>query len=513
MAGLLVDDARRAPTEVVIADDTDSRTRAELNARVNRWIALLRGRGLRVGDRVALVTGNRITTFEALLACLHTGLTVVPVCWRLTASEIGYILSDSGSRAVLTDPAHADRVAAAADGLPLALAAVTGDEPAGGLMPVDPLLADGADAEPTGECSGAVMLYTSATTGRPKGVVSTLLVAGAPLQRVAGTVASLGTAFALPARGRVLLVGPWYHAAQVFFTLFPLLRGCGLVLRKRFDAAATLADIDSERITMCHLVPTQFLRLLRLDDRTRAGFDGRSLERVWHGGAACPVEAKRRMIEWWGPRIVEYYAATEAGIATVIDSTEWLARPGSVGRPVPPNEIVVLGPDGAELPHGQSGAVYLRRPARLDFRYHNAPEKTAAAYRAPGLFTVGDLGHLDEDGYLYLAGRTFDTVISGGVNIYPAEIEGVLVTHPAVRDAAVFGVPDEEYGERVLAVVELEEECGLLPDDVPAALDGLCRRHLAGFKRPRSYRVVDRLPREPTGKLNKRALRDPYWAG
>jgi long-chain acyl-CoA synthetase len=210
--------------------------------------------------------------------------------------------------------------------------------------------------------------------------------------------------------------------------------------------------------------------------------------------------------------LTEYYAATEAGIVSTIDSAGWLARPGSVGRPTPPTEVVLLGEDGAEVPTGEVGRVYVRRPARLDFNYHNAPDKTASAYRAPGMFTVGDLGRVDRDGYLYLTGRSLDTIISGGVNIYPAEVEAVLASHPAVRDAAVFGVPDDEFGERVAAVVELSPTAGLAADDVPETLDAHCRAQLAGFKRPRSYTVVDELPREPSGKLSRQALRAPYWA-
>jgi long-chain acyl-CoA synthetase len=358
------------------------------------------------------------------------------------------------------------------------------------------------------------MLYTSATTGRPKGVVTALFRPGADLDRVRRTLVGLGEAFGIPERGRLLLVGPWYHAAQIFFSLFPLLRGCPVLMRQRFDPAGMLADLERERITACHLVPTQFVRLLALDAAARDGFRGGSLERVWHGGAACPVGVKRRMIDWWGPVLVEYYAATEAGIVTTIAADEWLARPGSVGRPVPPTEVLVVDDDGGGvLPPGGTGTVYIRRSPRLDFRYHNAPDKTVAAHREPGTFTVGDLGHLDPDGYLYLTGRRLDTIISGGVNIYPAEVEAALVGHAAVRDAVVIGVPDEEFGERVVAFVQLEPDAGVPADDVCEVLDRHCRGELADYKRPRDYRLVDELPREPTGKLNRQALRAAYWVG
>jgi long-chain acyl-CoA synthetase len=513
MAGLLAPMLQHAPADPAIRADQSALTWAELDGRVNQWIHLLRGAGLRTGDAVAFVTGNRAVTFEALLACLHTGLVAVPISWRLTGDEIAYLLADSGSRAVLTEPAYAAKVDAAlrrTDRRP-ALALVAGDHRTAGLAAAEKALSDVDQSEPADQCSGSVMLYTSATTGRPKGVITALLTPGADLDRVRRTVTTLGTAFGIPERGRGLLVGPWYHAAQVFFSLFPLLRGCDLVLRQRFDAAATLTELTRHRITICHLVPTQFGRLLGLDEAVRAGFDPVHLQRVWHGGAACPVDVKHRMIEWWGPVLTEYYAATEAGIVTTIDAAEWLARPGSVGRPVPPTEVLIVDPDGAEVPPGHTGAVYISRSPKQDFRYHNAPAKTASAHRAPGTFTVGDLGRLDADGYLYLTGRTLDIIISGGVNIYPAEVEAALVEHPAVHDAAVFGIPDDGFGERVMAAVELAADAGVSTESVAETLDAHCRRLLADFKRPRGYTVLDELPREPTGKLNRRALRDPYW--
>jgi acyl-CoA synthetase (AMP-forming)/AMP-acid ligase II len=513
MAGLLSATLQRAGGEPALADERGTLTWLELNDRVNRWVAVLRGHGLGTGDRVAFVTGNRRTTFEALLACLHAGLVAVPISWRLTPPEIAYLLRDSGSRAVLADPGYATRVTEAIglSGTTPVLAAVTDPDPVGALGPAEGLLSTADAGEPPGQASGSVMLYTSATTGQPKGVLTKLFTVGAGLDRVARTVAGVGAGLGIPVQGRTLLAGPWYHAAQVFFSLFPLLRGCHLLLRQRFDAADTLATLAGARVTTCHLVPAQFIRLLGLDAQTRAAFTGGALQRVWHGGAACPVDVKRRMIEWWGPVLTEYYAATEAGIVSTIDAAEWLARPGSVGRPTPPTEVVIVGEDGTEAPVGEVGRVYVRRPAKLDFRYHNAPEKTAAAYRAPGTFTVGDLGRVDADGYLYLTGRTLDTIISGGVNIYPAEVEAVLVRHPAVRDAAVFGIPDDEFGERVMAVVELSPAAGIDAAAVPEVLDAYCRSQLAGYKRPRRYQVVDELPREPSGKLVRQALREPYW--
>jgi long-chain acyl-CoA synthetase len=282
-------------------------------------------------------------------------------------------------------------------------------------------------------------------------------------------------------------------------------------MRHKFDPAEALAIIDGRRVTNTHLVPTQFVRLLRLPDDVKAGFTGESLRIVWHGAAPCPPEVKRRMIEWWGPKITEYYGATEGGVVSLCSSEEWLARPGTVGRPLPTCEVTIRDEQGAEVPTGTPGTIWIRSRTGQDFEYHNDPAKTAGAHLEPGVFTMGDVGFLDADGYLYLSDRKIDMIISGGVNIYPAEIEGVLAAHPAVRDAAVFGVPDEEFGEAVKAVVELHD--GVADDEaLRTELARHCRAHLAGYKVPRSFDVVDALPRHPTGKLYKRLLRDPYWA-
>lgn len=515
MAELLAGCVARRPDAPAVADDREEVSWVDIDRRVNRWVSVLRGQGLSTGDRVAFVSGNRRTTFEALLACLHAGLVAVPVSWRLTPSEIAHLLADSDSRVLLADPAFAGRADAGAEraGIRPALRTVLGDQPAAGLVPSEKLLASADETEPPEQCSGSVMLYTSATTGRPKGVLTTLLVPGADLGRLRRTVTAVAGTAGLPQEGRTLLLGPWYHAAQLFFSLFPLLNGSSLVLRRRFDAARALADLARERITACHLVPTQFIRFLALPEPVRAGFSPSALELIWHGGAECPVPVKRQMIEWWGPVLREYYAATEAGIVSMIDSAEWLSRPGSVGRPVPGTEVAVVGPDGAELPPGTVGAVYVRREGSRGFHYHNAPEQTVRAYRRPGMFTVGDLGYLDVDGYLYLTGRADDTIISGGVNIYPAEVEAALAGHPAVRDVVVFGVPDGEFGERVAAAVEVDPATGIVAEDLPDVLDQHCRAHLADFKRPRRYRVMRELPRGQTGKVSRRRLRESYPEG
>jgi long-chain acyl-CoA synthetase len=371
---------------------------------------------------------------------------------------------------------------------------------------VEALLVRASPDEPADQVCGALMPYTSGTTGRPKGVHNGLFPLGGPWRKVERLLSYAGVALGVPADGTVLLTGPWHHSAQLFFSLLPLLRGARLVMTERFDATATLALIDRERVTETHLVPTQFVRLLRLPGAVRDAFSGASLRLVWHGAAPCPAGVKRRMIEWWGPRLTEYYAATEGGVVTQIDSEQWLRRPGSVGRAVPPNEVLVVDDAGRPVPPGVVGRVFVRRRADRDFRYHNAPAKTEAAHLEPGVFTYGERGHLDEHGYLYLAGRSDDMILSGGVNVYPAEVEEVLLSHPRVRDAAVLGLPDDEWGERVVAVVEMAPDAG----DPTAELDRHCRRSLAGFKVPRSYRLVSEIPREPTGKLARSGLRSHF---
>jgi long-chain acyl-CoA synthetase len=261
-----------------------------------------------------------------------------------------------------------------------------------------------------------------------------------------------------------------------------------------------------------HLVPTQFIRLLRLDEATRRAFDGRSLARVWHGAAPCPIEVKRQMIEWWGPVIHEYYGSSEGGVVTGISPSEWLERPGSVGRTIGTAEVIIVRDDGSVAAAGEPGSIYLRERRPVELRYHNDPAKTAAAHREGGLFTTGDVGYLDGEGYLFLTDRKIDMIISGGVNIYPAEIEGVLAAHPAVQDVAVIGVPNAEFGEEVKAVVQLlpGHEGGAA---MASALEQFCRATLAGYKVPRSFDFRTEFPRTETGKLQKRLLREAYWAG
>jgi long-chain acyl-CoA synthetase len=352
------------------------------------------------------------------------------------------------------------------------------------------------------------MFYTSGTTGRPKGV-RRLAGLGAPIEQAAMTSRGFAMFLGAPLPGTTLLCGPVYHSAQWAFSYLLLMAGSPVVMRHKFDPAETLRLIDRYRVTNVHLVPTQFTRLLRLDEATRRGFDGSSLRVVWHGAAPCPPEVKRRMIEWWGPVVTEYYGGTEGAIVTLIRAPEWLERPTSVGRPLPGVELLVVSDGDRPCPTGEPGQVYVRSMMAADFEYHGDRDKTAAAHRGPGVFSMGDIGFLDAGGYLHLVDRKIDLVISGGVNIYPAEIERVLSEDPRVGDVAVFGIPDDEFGEQVMAVVEPApgvDAGAALREDLLA----LCRARLAGFKVPRRLEFAA-LPRTETGKLAKRRLRDPYW--
>ena len=309
-----------------------------------------------------------------------------------------------------------------------------------------------------------------------------------------------------------LVCGPMYHSAQWVFGLFSLYSGSTIVLQHKFDAGSVLDLIDRHGVTDVHLVPTQMVRLLDLPDEVRAGFSGASLRGIVHGAAPCSPVVKRRMIEWVGPIVTEYYGGTEGGFISTISAEDWLARPGSVGRETMLVEVGIFDGDGRAVPAGETGEIWFRSKMGSDFEYHNAPDKTASAHRDGGWGTLGDVGRLDDDGYLFLSDRKIDMVVSGGVNIYPAEIEVVLAGHPAVAEVAVFGVPHEEMGEAVHAALALRPEVVWSPE-LEAELDALCRRDLAGYKRPRSYEVREALPHSEAGKLLKRELRDPWWEG
>jgi long-chain acyl-CoA synthetase len=515
MVRLLAETAARKPGAPALVDETGTTTWASLQERTNRLIHALRAAGLRPGDTVALLTGNRREYFEVMSAGLHAGLFVVPVNWHWVARELAYVLDNSDAVALIVDDRFlpvAQEALGAPESARCRLRVAMTDDPPAGFDAYEALLASGSADEPPDQQAGAPMFYTSGTTGFPKGVRSSLLRAGADPAIMAGLTQMWLALLGLPAEGVALLCGPGYHSAQWAFSMLPLAAGQSVVMRHRFDPAETLELIDRYRVTNLHLVPTQFIRMLKLPDETRAAFHGDSLVAAVHGAAPCPPEVKRQMLAWWGPRITEYYGGTEGGFLTVITGEEWLRKPGSVGRATLLVELFIVKDDGTLAGPNEPGQIYFKSRSGADFHYHKDPQKTQAAHREPGVGTLGDVGYLDEDGYLFLSDRKIDMIISGGVNIYPAEIESVLVTHPAVADAAVFGVPNEEFGEEVKAAVELVP--GQAPSEgLAEELIGHVRRHLAGYKAPRSVDFERQLPRAPTGKLMKRLLRDRYWEG
>jgi long-chain acyl-CoA synthetase len=365
---------------------------------------------------------------------------------------------------------------------------------------------------PENRSLGAIMNYTSGTTGRPKGVRRAL--PETPIEQTDLGVALYAYKVTPDEPGNVhLLACPWYHTAPMVMVAPSIHLGHTVVIMDRFEPERALELIERYRVTITHLVPTQFVRLLGLPEDERNRYDTSSLRHVIHGAAPCSPEVKRRMIDWLGPVLDEYYASTEGVGGTIIFSDEWLAKPGSVGKARNDNRIVIMDDQGNILPSGQVGTVYSTNMNREPFEYYKDPEKTAKSRRGE-YRTVGDMGYLDEDGYLYLSDRKADMIISGGVNIYPAEIESVLITHPRVADVAVFGIPNSEWGEEVKAVVELlpgkrsEDE-----DALRAELLEFLNGRVARYKLPKSIDFMDALPRDPNGKLYKRRLRDPYWAG
>jgi long-chain acyl-CoA synthetase len=316
----------------------------------------------------------------------------------------------------------------------------------------------------------------------------------------------------LPIPGRTMLCGPFYHSAQWAFSFFPMIGGSTTVMQHKYDSAAMLQMIDRYSCTNVHLVPTQMKRLLDLPAEVKNEFSGASLTTVWHGAAPCPPAVKRGLIDWWGPKITEYYGSTEGSIISTVSSTEWLAKGGSVGKPLDSVEVIVVNDESERVAQGQEGTLYFKNKMGTDFSYHNDEAKTRDSHLEPGVFTTGDVGYIDSDGYLWLSDRKIDMIISGGVNIYPAEIEGVIAAHPAVEDVAVIGVPDEEFGESVKALVQVTEGT-TASSEVAQAIIAHCRELLAGYKAPRSVDFVQHIPRTGTGKIQKQPLRAPYWEG
>lgn len=481
-------------------------TYRELATLANRYGTGLRALGLQPGDVLVTMVHNCVEAVAAYFAAYQAGLYIVAVNWHLTGPEVAYILADSEAKAFIASDRFAAAAVDAADAAELPATARFAVGEIAGFKSVAWLGA--ADTgRPDNRTTGAPMLYTSGTTGRPKGVRRPLTGTDPDVVPVYST-AFFGLFELRPYDDHVHICGsPLYHTAVLNFATISIQLGHKLILMDRWDAEEMLRLIDKYRVTHSHMVPTQFHRLLALPAQVRAKYDVSSLRSMVHGAAPCPAETKRQMLQWWGPTVTEYYAATEGG-GTVINGTDWLKKPGSVGRAWPWSVIKVLSEeDGSELSAGEPGLVYMKMGAS-SFEYHHAKEKTEES-RVGDLFTVGDIGHLDEDGYLYLHDRRSDLILSGGVNIYPAEIENVLTIHPKVDDVAVFGLPHPDWGQEVKAVVQ--PIAGVEGNaDLTAELLAFAATRLAKYKMPRSIDYVDELPRDPNGKLYKRKLRDRY---
>ena len=504
--------AQEDPGYVAIVDpDGTEHTAGDVLARANQVVHALRELGLGKGDVVTAVLPNGAHPFHLYLAALQAGMYYVPINYRLSPSEIAYILTDSEAKAFVSHERYADAVSAAAAEAQIPAAARLAHGTIEGFRPFAEVVDPQPSTRPDDRATGASMHYTSGTTGKPKGVKRPL--ADIDPDTSAELFTFLLQLFGItPDAANVhLSTSPNYHTAVTTFAGNALHMKHTVVCMDRWDAEETLRLIERYRCSHTHMVPTQFIRMLQLPDDVRSRYDVSAMKWAIHAAAPCPVDTKRRMLEWWGPVIWEYYAATEGG-GTIAPPDEWLKYPGTVGRVWPMSELKITDDDGRAMPVGEPGTVWMRMGAGRSFEYKGDADKTNKSHDADGFFTVGDVGYLNDDGYLFLCDRKSDMIIAGGVNIYPAEIEGCIHEHPQVADVAVFGIPDEDMGEQIKAVVQPLP--GVAADDaLRASIMEHVRGRLGKYKWPRSIDFMDELPREPTGKLLKRKLRDPYWVG
>jgi long-chain acyl-CoA synthetase len=473
--------------------------------------------GIVAGDAVALLLRNDPAFLEASHAAMRLGAYAVPINWHFRPNEVGYVLRDCAARVLIV---HADLLPAVAPAIPSGVAVLQVETPGeirraygvsdtkAAIIPDAPDWNRWLEAQEPATAPplplGESMIYTSGTTGAPKGVRRLC-----PTETQAAAMEKLRQLiYGMVPGMRSIVPGPLYHSAPNSFGLRASRLGGLLVLMPRFDAEEFLTLVERHRITHAFMVPTMFVRLLHLPEAVRRRYDVSSLRSIVHAAAPCPIEVKRRMIEWWGPVLIEFYGGTEVGPLTICSSEEWLQRPGTVGRVVPRAIIKAIADDGREAATGTPGELFMRVADYADFTYQNQPDERAAVER-DGLITLGDVGYFDDAGYLYLCDRKRDMIISGGVNIYPAEIEAALLRLPEIADCAVFGIPDAEFGEAVVAVLQPVEGALLSTDSVRRQLEP----HLAGYKMPRRIEISAALPREDSGKILKRVLRAPYWEG
>ncbi|MHB1420160.1 MAG: AMP-binding protein [Bacillota bacterium] len=500
--------AAEQPDKVALSLSGKHLTYGELNNRINQLVHGLAKRNLNEGDRVCFMLYNSFECFEISGAANKLGLMPVPINYHFKSQEVEYILNDSECKAFIVGEEFLDVVLPILENLktvPKENIFVVGQGSTGRLMSYEDLLAGQTTTEPPTRNAVDMrsMIYTSGTTGNPKGVYK-----DQDPEAVVYFIELFCKLFDFTPDDVHLLPGPFYHSAPNSFSMMHLTIGASVVIMPKFDTEECLRVIQDERVTTVHMVPTMFHRILNLPPEVRDRYDVSCLKSVVHAAAPCPVETKFKMMDYLGKnRIYEYYASTEMG-GTYISPDEWLQKPGSVGRPWPDTTLKIYDDDGDEVATGEIGEIYMRNHKMSGFTYYKDPEKTSSSFRE-GLFTAGDMGYLDEDGYLFIADRKKDMIISGGVNIYPAEIEAVLHNHPKIFDVAVIGVPDQEWGEAIKAVVQLNSGVEATEQEIIV----YCNENLAGYKRPRSVEFVMDLPRQPSGKLYKRKIREKYWEG
>ena len=497
--------AQKYPDKPAVIYRDEVLSYAELDARSNQLAHLFRAWGLREGDGIALLMGNEPRFYEFYWAAMRCGLYFTPINTHLAPSEMQYIADNCDAQALIVADALREAAAQFAHQLSKVTRRLISDGRLDGFASYPHVARELPTTPIAHEREGATMLYSSGTTGRPKGIRRALpdLPAGAPSPALLGAAARFG----YRPDDRYLNVGPLYHAAPLSFSTTNHRLGSTVVLMPRFDAEEALRLIERQRVTLSQWVPTHFVRLLHLPAEVRQRYDLSSHRLAIHAAAPCPISIKQQMIAWWGDIITEYYAATEGG-GTLVTAQEWLRKPGTVGRHWADGKVWIMDEAGNELPSGEPGLIYFEA-SENPFTYYKDEQKTAQSYRGK-LFAIGDIGYLDEEGYLFLTDRQSHMIISGGVNIYPAEVEGALIAHPAIADVAVIGVPDADMGEQVKAVVQLRAGHSA-SDDLARELMEFARAHIAHYKCPRSVDFIAELPRSAAGKLLKRELRGKYW--
>jgi long-chain acyl-CoA synthetase len=491
----------------IMAGSGETVTYRQLDQQSNRIAQLFRSLGLKAGDHVALYLENNARFFEICWGAQRSGLVYTALSSRLTAEEVDYIVTDCGAKLFVTSKYLAERAAELAPLMKGASHRFMIDGTTPGYQSWEAAVARCPATPIADQIAGHDMLYSSGTTGRPKGVVP--VQEPQPIDYDNPLLAMTRQRYGMGEDTIYLSPAPLYHAAPLRFNMSVMRLGGTSVIMEHFDAEDFLKLVEKHRVTHSQLVPTMFVRFLKLPDEVRLKYDVSSLKCAIHAAAPCPIPTKEKMIAWWGPIVWEYYGGTEGNGLTVCNSAEWMAHKGTVGRAVV-GSLKICDDDGNELPQGEAGTVYFA--GGREFAYHNDPKKTAESRNAQGWTTLGDVGYVDADGFLYLTDRKAFMIISGGVNIYPQEAENLLITHPKVMDCAVFGVPNPDFGEEVKAVVQPRN----MADAGPALAEellGFCRQHLSAIKCPRSVDFEAELPRHPTGKLYKRLLRDRYWQG